>query len=56
MTDPYGPDSRHAWLRLCVALALMTIGASGMYVVSVVIPAVQADFGVDRPAASVTII
>ena len=52
MTDPYGPDSRHAWLRLCVALALMTIGASGMYVVSVVIPAVQADFGVDRSAAS----
>jgi MFS family permease len=50
--DPYGPDSRHAWLRLCVALALMTIGASGMYVVSVVIPAVQADFGVDRSAAS----
>ncbi len=48
----YGPDSRYAWLRLCVSLALMTIGASGMYVVSVVIPAVQADFGVDRSAAS----
>ncbi|RPH42891.1 MAG: MFS transporter [Burkholderiales bacterium] len=30
----------------------MTIGASGMYVVSVVLPAVQADFGVDRSAAS----
>jgi MFS family permease len=52
VTDPYGPDSRYAWLRLCVALALMTIGASGMYVVSVVIPAVQADFGVDRSTAS----
>jgi MFS family permease len=51
MTE-HGPDSRHAWLRLCVSLVLMTIGASGMYVVSVVIPAVQADFGIDRSAAS----
>jgi MFS family permease len=50
--DPYGPDSRHAWMRLGVALALMTLGASGMYVVSVVLPAIQADFGVDRSAAS----
>jgi MFS family permease len=30
----------------------MTLGASGMYVVSVVLPAIQADFGVDRSAAS----
>jgi MFS family permease len=51
MTE-HGPDSRHAWLRLCVSLVLMTIGASGMYVVSVVIPAVQSDFGIDRSAAS----
>jgi MFS family permease len=50
MTD--GPDSRYAWLRLSVALALMTIGASGMYVVSVVLPTVQAEFGIDRSAAS----
>jgi len=50
MTD--GPDSRYAWLRLTVSLALMTIGASGMYVVSVVLPTVQAEFGIDRSAAS----
>jgi MFS family permease len=50
MTD--GPDSRYAWLRLAVALALMTVGASGMYVVSVVLPTVQAEFGIDRSAAS----
>jgi MFS family permease len=50
--DPYGPDSRYAWLRLCVVLGLMTLGASGMYVVSVVLPAIQADFGIDRAAAS----
>jgi len=46
------PDSRDAWWRLTVSVALMTIGASGMYVVSVVIPAVEADFGATRSAAS----
>jgi MFS family permease len=45
-------DSRHAWLRLGVTLALMTIGSSAMYVVAVVLPAVQAEFGVDRASAS----
>ena len=30
----------------------MTIGGSGMYVVSVVLPAVQAEFGVARADAS----
>ena len=34
------------------SLALMTVGGAGMYAVSVVLPAVQADFGVDRAAAS----
>jgi MFS family permease len=47
-----GPDSRYAWLRLSVSLMLMTIGASGMYVVGVVLPEVQAEFGVSRSAAS----
>src|SRR5688572_16912416 len=45
-------DSRFAWTRLVVTLALMTIGSSGMYVVSVVLPAVQAEFGVARADAS----
>jgi MFS family permease len=46
------PDSRHAWLRLAVVLALMTIGSSAMYVMPVVLPAVQAEFGVARADAS----
>jgi len=50
--DPSLIDSRHAWRRLLVTLALMTVGASGMYVVPVVLPAVQADFGVARADAS----
>jgi MFS family permease len=45
-------DSRYAWTRLGVTLALMTIGSAGMYVVSVVLPAVQAEFGVARADAS----
>lgn len=45
-------DSPSAWRRLLVTLALMAVGASGMYVVPVVLPAVQADFGVARADAS----
>jgi MFS family permease len=45
-------DSRQAWWRLIFALVLMTIGSSAMYVVSVVLPAVQAEFGVARADAS----
>ena len=48
----YAPDSRYAWLRLGVALLSMTIGSSAMYVVSVVLPLVQAEFGVQRAQAS----
>ena len=46
------PDSRYAVWRLAITLALMTIGSAGMYVVPVVLPAVQADFGVARADAS----
>ena len=47
------PDSRYAALRLLITLALMTISGSGMYVVAVVLPAVQAEFGVPRADASI---
>ncbi len=39
-------------MRLAVALALMTIGSSAMYVIAVVLPAVQKEFGVARADAS----
>jgi len=45
-------ESRYAWARLGAALALMTIGGSGMYAITVVLPRVQADFGVSRSDAS----
>ncbi len=45
-------DSPYAAARLVVTLLLMTLGASGMYVVPVVLPTVQAEFGVARADAS----
>ena len=47
-----GVDSRQAWLRLLVTVVLMTIGGGGMYAAIVVLPAVQAEFGVARADAS----
>ena len=47
-----GAESGYAWTRLLVSLLLMTIGGSGMYAVTVVLPRVQADFGVSRSDAS----
>ena len=45
-------DSRYAWTRLMITLALMTIGSGAMWVIPVVLPAVQAEFGVARADAS----
>lgn len=47
-----GIDSGYAWMRLAVSVLLATIGGAGMWAVVVVLPAVQAEFGVDRAAAS----
>jgi MFS family permease len=52
MSTPAETDSRDAWQRLAIALALMTVGSSAMYVISVVLPAAQRDFGVARADAS----
>jgi len=47
-----GVDSPFAWLRLVAAVVLSTIGSVGMWSVPVVLPAVQAEFGVARADAS----
>jgi len=46
------PESAYAWARLFAALLLSAIGGVGMWSVIVVLPAVQAEFGVARAAAS----
>ncbi|NYT36820.1 MFS transporter [Allopusillimonas soli] len=46
------PESPYAWARLFVSLLLMTIGGSGMYSLTVVLPQIQADFDISRSQAS----
>jgi MFS family permease len=45
-------DSRQAWLRLVVAVALSTLGGVGMWSFMVALPAIQADFAIGRGEAS----
>ena len=45
-------DGSEAWLRLGIALLISTIGGVGMWSVVVVLPAIEAEFGVARGAAS----
>jgi len=45
-------ESPYAWLRLAASLALMTLGGAGMYIVTVALPLVQAEYAVDRSEAS----
>ena len=52
-TSPSAIDSPQAAWRLLTTLLLMLLGNSGMYVVSVVLPEVQAEFGVSRADASI---
>jgi MFS family permease len=49
---PPVPDSRASWLRLAVSLAIGAIGNVGMWAIVVILPAVQAEFDVDRAGAS----
>ena len=51
--DPrFAPDGAYANLRLWVSLLAATLLAAGMWSIVVVMPKVQADFGVARAAAS----
>src|SRR5262249_16363107 len=44
--------SPYAWVRLTISLLLSTIAGIGMWSTVVALPAVQADFGIDRATAS----
>ena len=46
------PESTYAWVRVCAALTIMTIGGAGMYSMGVALPLVQADFSATRGDAS----
>ena len=45
-------DSRIAWARLGITLLVATIGNVGLWSIIVVMPAIEAEFGIDRAAAS----
>jgi MFS family permease len=45
-------DSSYAWRRLAASMALGTIGGVGMWSAVVALPVIQAEFGIDRGAAS----
>ncbi len=46
-------DSRASWARLGLSLLISLIGNVGMWAIIVILPAVQAEFGVDRADASI---
>lgn len=50
--DPALIDSRYAAWRLLATLALVTLGNGSMYVLAVMLPEVQKEFGVSRADAS----
>ena len=52
MADP-GVESAYAWWRLAASFMLSMIGASGMYVVTVILPLLQKEFGTTRADASI---
>src|SRR5262245_1700304 len=45
-------DSMYAWLRLLAGVLTSTIGGVGMWSIAVVLPTLQADFGVTRADVS----
>ncbi|MCA0406260.1 MAG: MFS transporter [Proteobacteria bacterium] len=50
--DPFAPDGPYAWKRCWLALLAGTLAGAGMWCVVVVMPAVQAEFGVARADVS----
>ncbi|EEE43982.1 MFS transporter [Roseibium alexandrii] len=50
--DPFAPDGSYAWFRLAISILLSTLGGAGMWAVVIIMPAVQADFGIDRAGSA----
>ena len=45
-------ESRYAWTRLFASLFISTVGSAGMYLVVIILPEIEAEFGISRGAAS----
>ncbi|GFE50859.1 hypothetical protein So717_26120 [Roseobacter cerasinus] len=48
-------DSSYSWIRQLLTLAIAVVVNVGMWSIIVIMPAVQAEFGVDRAEASMGI-
>ena len=48
----YTHDSIYSWIRLVITLLIAIVGNIGMWVIILVLPSVQMEFGVDRASAS----
>ncbi len=46
------PDSAYSWWRLAISLAMSAIGGVGLWSVVVILPTIEAEFGIDRGGAS----
>ncbi|MDC1215106.1 MFS transporter, partial [Rhodospirillales bacterium] len=51
-SEPDLTDSGYACWRLAVSLAISTVGGVGLWSVVVTLPAIEAEFGLDRGSAS----
>ena len=52
MTTISEHDTFYSWLRLAITLLIAIVGNIGMWVIILVLPSVQTEFGVDRASAS----
>ena len=53
MSNPQILDSTYSWQRLVITLLIATIGNIGMWAIVMIMPAVQAEFGIARATASI---
>src|SRR5215471_21813625 len=51
-TEMSSIETSYSWVRLLASIALSTLGCVGLWSLVVALPAVQADFGVQRAGAS----
>ena len=51
-TDAERPDSSYAWIRLWGSVVVASIGGIGMWSTPIMLPAMQAEFDVDRAVAA----
>ena len=52
VTAAHEIETNYSWIRLGISILISSIGGVGMWSVVVALPAIQAEFGLDRGGAS----